>query len=194
MASPPPGTLMASALAYYGAVQRLAVHEDMAPRMQMRDCAKALLYWLDVPQPQIHRKSDLRIALISGRSPSGIKMMRPSSMPQVSTTPVVTRRRLSSASYFHGGSCIGIQRRSDFSSLERTDQKNKHANDQDACYYLNVHRQLPPLKLFIELRMLSSCIPLYRPGHIPSYRPTRKRQKSVAATTSTRSRRGVGRN
>jgi hypothetical protein len=69
--------------------------------------------------------------------------MRPSSMPQVPTTPVVPRRRLNLSCLVLGSNRIPIQQGSGFSTLERTGQKNKHANSHDAKHCLNVHRRLP---------------------------------------------------
>jgi hypothetical protein len=97
--------------------------------------------------PKSTGKAICRISLISACSPSGIEMMRPSSMPQVPAAPVMPIGRLNLSCHFIGSNRIRIQRRSGFSTLGRTGQKNKHANNQDAEYCLDVHRHLPPLRL-----------------------------------------------
>jgi hypothetical protein len=74
-------------------------------------------------------ESDLRISLISARSPSGIKMMCPSSMPQVPSAPVMGTRRLDLSCHFLSSDHIRIQQRSGFSTFGWTGQKNDHANN-----------------------------------------------------------------
>ena len=83
-------------------------------------------------------------------------MVRPFSMPMA---PVMPFRRLHLSCLLRGSNRIRIQQRSGFSTLGRTGQKNKQANNQGAEYYLDVHRRLPPprlsrLRSAIDLRLL----------------------------------------
>jgi hypothetical protein len=105
------------------------------------------------------RKCDLGISLISACSPSGIEMVRSSSMPPVPMAPGMPIRRLNLSCLLLGSNRIRIQQRSGFSTLGRTGQKNKQATNQDAEYCLDVHRRLPPprlsrLRSAIDLRLL----------------------------------------
>jgi hypothetical protein len=64
--------------------------------------------------------------------PSGMKMMRPSPTPRVSTMPGMPICRLYLGFHVLVSSRIRIQQRSRFCTSERTSLKNKHANSQDA--------------------------------------------------------------
>ena len=84
-------------------------------------------------------------------------MVRPFSMPMA---PVMPFRRLHLSCLLRGSNRIRIQQRSGFSTLGRTGQKNKQANNQGAEYCFDVHRRLPPprlsrLRSAIDLRLLS---------------------------------------
>jgi hypothetical protein len=68
-------------------------------------------------------------------------------------------RPLDLSCHLPGSNRIRIQQRSGFSTLGRTGENYKHANNQDAGYCLDVHRRLPPLRLStlknaIDLRLL----------------------------------------
>jgi hypothetical protein len=112
-------------------------------------------------------------------------MVRPFSMPMA---PVMPFRRLHLSCLLRGSNRIRIQQRSGFSTLGRTGQKNKQANNQGAEYYLDVHRRLPPSRLSrlrsaIDLRLL----PRYHdvgPSHILPHRPPYSNKSRAAATTA----------
>ena len=80
-------------------------------------------------------------------------------MPPVPMAPVMPFRRLHLSCLLRGRNRIRIQQRSGFSTLGRTGQKNKQANNQGAEYCLDVHRRLPSprlsrLRSAIDLRLL----------------------------------------
>jgi hypothetical protein len=140
----------------------------------------------------VERKTAIRVSLLCrvslgwrrrsmyfahlGLLPSGMEMMRPSSMPPVPTAPVMPIRPLNLSCHLLGSNRIRIQQRPGFSTLGRTGQNNKHANNQDAEYCLDVHRRLPPLRLStlknaIDLRLL----PRFHDAGSVTFRPVARR-------------------